>query len=325
MNKIPDTSLKVIDRIQKTKETLFSFELLPPEKGNSIDTVYAAIDPLMEFKPLNINITYHQQEVVYKSINPRLMEKKVVRKRPGTVAISAAIKYRYKITVVPHLICGGFSREDTEDALIDLHFLGMHNLLVLRGDPPRGEKRFIPEPDGNAHAIELVQQIMNMNKGIYLEEELENATPTDFSVGVAGYPEKHSEAPNMESDLKYLKEKVEAGADYIVTQMFFDNSRYFAFVKRCREIGITVPIIPGIKPITYKNDIDLLPRTFTVEIPEDLVREVRKCNTNKDARQVGVEWATQQSRELKANGVPVIHYYTIGISDNIRNIVKEVF
>ena len=241
------------------------------------------------------------------------------------MAISAAISHKYQIPVVPHLICGGFSREDTEDALIDLHFLGMKNLLVLRGDPPRGEKRFIPEPGGHAHALDLVKQIMNMNKGIYVEEEMKNATSTDFSVGVAGYPEKHFEAPNMQTDLHYLKMKVDAGADYIVTQMFFDNQKYFDFVKSCRDIGITVPIIPGIKPITYLNDLNLLPQTFSVDIPQDLVCEVKKCKTNTEARQVGVEWTVEQSRELKAAGVPVIHYYTIGVSDNIQQIASRVF
>jgi methylenetetrahydrofolate reductase (NADPH) len=304
---------------------MFSFELLPPVKGHSIERLYDTIDPLMPFNPLNINITYHQQEVVYKTVEHNLLEKKVVRKRPGTVAISAAISHKYKIPVVPHLICGGFTREDTEDALIDLHFLGMENLLVLRGDPPRGEKRFIPEPGGHAHALDLVKQIMNMNKGIYLEEELENATPTDFSVGVAGYPEKHFEAPNMQTDLHYLKMKVDAGADYIVTQMFFDNQKYFDFVKACRDKGITVPIIPGIKPITFLNDLNLLPQTFSVDIPQDLVCEVKKCKTNTEARQVGVEWTVEQSRELKAAGVPVIHYYTIGVSDNIQQIANRVF
>jgi methylenetetrahydrofolate reductase (NADPH) len=317
--------MKTIDRIRDTTETLFSFELLPPVKGHSMDRLYDAIDPLMPFNPLNINITYHQQEVVYKTVEHNLVEKKVVRKRPGTVAISAAISHKYKIPVVPHLICGGFTREDTEDALIDLHFLGMNNLLVLRGDPPRGEKRFIPEPGGNAHAVDLVKQIMNMNKGIYLEEELKNATTTDFSVGVAGYPEKHFEAPNMQTDLHYLKMKVDAGADYIVTQMFFDNQKYFDFVKACRDMGITVPIIPGIKPITYLNDLNLLPQTFSVDIPQDLVCEVKKCKTNAEARQVGVEWTAEQSRELKAAGVPVIHFYTIGVSDNIQQIASRVF
>jgi methylenetetrahydrofolate reductase (NADPH) len=316
---------KVIDKIRNTRETLFSFELLPPVKGKSIDIIYKAIDPLMEFNPININITYHQQEVEYRQVSNGYLEKKVIRKRPGTVAISAAIRYKYGITVVPHLICGGFSREETEDALIDLHFLGIRNLLTLRGDPPRGEKMFIPEPGGNDHAIDLVRQIMNMNKGIYLDKKLVNSTPTDFSVGVAGYPEKHFEAPNLTTDLKYLKEKVEAGADYIVTQMFFDNRKYFDFVKACRDAGITVSIIPGIKPITFLRDMSILPQTFHIDLPEDLVRELEKCTSNEDAWQVGVDWAIMQSKELKAHGVPVIHYYTIGLSDNIRAIVKEVF
>lgn len=317
--------MKVIDKILNTKETLFSFEILPPVKGNSIDEIYRTIDPLIEFNPMNINITYHQQEVVYKKVNERLLEKKIIRKRPGTVAISAAIKYKYKVTVVPHLICGGFTREETEDALIDLHFLGMHNILILRGDPPKGEKRFVSEEGGHPHAVDLVKQIMNMNKGIYLEEGLENATPTDFSVGVAGYPEKHFEAPNMNSDLRYLKEKVDAGADYIVTQMFFDNKKYFRFVENCRAEGITCPIIPGLKPITFLNDINLLPQTFYIEIPDDLVHELSKCKTNKEARQVGVEWAIIQSKELKKAGVPEIHYYTIGVAENIRQIAEKVF
>lgn len=317
--------MKVIDRIRDTKETLFSFELLPPLKGHSIERLYAGIDPLMEFNPMNINITYHQHDVEYKAIKRNLVEKKVVRKRPGTVAISAAIKNKYKITVVPHLICGGFTRENTEDALIDLHYLGMHNLLVLRGDPPRGEKRFVPEPEGHSHAIDLVKQIVNMNKGIYLEENLVNATPTDFSVGVAGYPEKHHEAPNMQSDLRYLKEKVDAGADYIVTQMFFDNRKYFDFVDLCRAEGIDVPIIPGLKPITFLNDFRLLPQTFSIDLPDELVRELSKCKDTPEARQVGIEWAIMQSRELKSAGVPVLHYYSLGISDNIVAIAKEIF
>ena len=317
--------MKVIDKILNTKETLFSFEILPPVKGNSIDEIYRTIDPLVEFNPMNINITYHQQEVVYKKVDNRLLEKKIIRKRPGTVAISAAVSYKYKVTVVPHLICGGFTQEETEDALIDLHFLGMHNLLILRGDPPKGEKRFVSEEGGHVHAVDLVRQIMNMNIGIYLEEGLENATPTDFSVGVAGYPEKHFEAPNMKSDLRYLKEKVDAGADYIVTQMFFDNKKYFRFVENCRAEGITCPIIPGLKPITYLNDINLLPQTFYIEIPDELVHELSKCKTNKEARQVGVEWAIIQSKELKKAGVPVIHYYTIGIAENIRQIAEKVF
>ena len=317
--------MKVIDKIKNTTETLFSFELLPPVKGNHIDIVYKAIDPLIEFNPLNINITYHQQEAIYKKIDERLLEKKIIRKRPGTVAISAAIKYKYKVTVVPHLICGGFTKEETEDALIDLHFLGMHNLLALRGDPPTGEHRFIPEPGGNEYAVDLVKQIIDMNNGIYLVKDLENPHPTDFSVGVAGYPEKHFEAPNMASDLRNLKAKVDAGADYIVTQMFFENKKYFDFVDACRAAGITVPIIPGLKPITFQSDYRLLPQTFHIDIPDELSSELEKCTTNEEARQVGVEWGIAQSKELKNAGVPAIHYYTIGVSENIRKIAEAVF
>ncbi|MBL7111913.1 MAG: methylenetetrahydrofolate reductase [NAD(P)H] [Bacteroidales bacterium] len=317
--------MKVIDKIKNTTETLFSFELLPPVKGNHIDIVYKAIDPLIEFNPLNINITYHQQEAIYKKIDERLLEKKIIRKRPGTVAISAAIKYKYKVTVVPHLICGGFTKEETEDALIDLHFLGMHNLLALRGDPPKGEHRFIPEPGGNEYAVDLVKQIIDMNNGIYLVKDLENPHPTDFSVGVAGYPEKHFEAPNMASDLRNLKAKVDAGADYIVTQMFFENKKYFDFVDACRAAGITVPIIPGLKPITFQSDYRLLPQTFHIDIPDELSSELEKCTTNEEARQVGVEWGIAQSKELKNAGVPAIHYYTIGVSENIRKIAEAVF
>ena len=317
--------MRLIDRIRDTKESLFSFELLPPIKGNGIEKIYQVIDPLLEYKPLMVNITYHQQEVVYKSVKPNLLEKQVIRKRPGTVAVSGAIMHKYNIPVVPHLICGGFSKENTEDALIDLHYMGIHNLLALRGDPPRGEKRFIPEVNGHSQAIDLVKQIMLMNKGIYLEKEMENAKKTEFSVGVAGYPEKHFESPNLDSDLLHLKEKVDAGADYIVTQMFFENKRYFEFVNRCREMGIDVPIIPGLKPLTFLSDIELLPQTFSVDIPESLVKEARKCKTTQDIRQVGVEWAIQQSKELKSAGVPVLHYYTIGIPDNIMKIAREVF
>jgi len=317
--------MKVIDQIKNAKESLFSFELLPPVKGNSIEKLYNAIDPLMEFNPININITYHQHEVTYKSIKNNLIEKKIVRKRPGTVAISAAIKHKYNITVVPHLICGAFTREETEDALIDLNYLEIHNLLALRGDPPRGEKRFIPEPDGNAQAIDLVKQIVNMNKGVYMEEGQVNTNPTDFSVAVAGYPEKHFEAPNMKSDMQYLKEKVEAGADYIVTQMFFNNKKYFDFVDLCRAEGIKVPIIPGIKPITFLNDLHLLPQTFNIEMPDELVSELKKCKDTMEARQVGIEWGIEQAKELKAKGVPVIHFYSLGVSDNVRAIASEVF
>ncbi len=253
------------------------------------------------------------------------MERRIIRKRPGTVAISAAIANKYNVTVVPHLICGGFTKEETEDVLIDLHFLGMHNLLVLRGDPQKGQRAFIPEHGGHEHTVDLIKQIYDMNKGIYLDEELQNPEHTHFSVGVAGYPEKHYEAPNNDLDMQFLKDKVEAGGEYIVTQMFFDNSKFFDFAERCRAAGITVPIVPGIKPITHMKDVDVLPRVFHIDIPNDLVKEVRKCKTNEEAKEAGVEWTTMQSLELKNAGVPAIHYYTIGISDNIKKIATRVF
>lgn len=317
--------MKVIDKIKTAKKALFTFELLPPLKGHTIQEIYDTIDPLIEFNPAYINITYHQQEVVYKSRPDGLMEKRVIRKRPGTVAIAAAVQNKYKITVVPHMICGGFTKEETEDALIDFHFLGINNLLVLRGDPEKGKRKFIPVEGGHAHSSDLIEQIMNLNKGKYLHEELEDAMPTDFSVGVAGYPEKHIEAPNMDSDLEYLKLKIQKGAEYIVTQMFFDNRKYFDFVNNCREIGIDVPIIPGIKPVSTLNDISLLPQTFSIDLPTELINEIKKCKTNKDVRQVGVEWATMQSNELIKFGVPGIHYYTLDQSDNIKKIVSAVF
>ena len=318
--------MKIIEHLKDSKKPLFSFELLPPLKGHKINSIYKTIDNLIEFKPNNVNITYHQEEVVYKKRENGLLERKTVRKRPGTVAISAAIKNRYPdIYVVPHIICGGFSKDATEYALIDLNFLGIHNVLVLRGDPPKSEHIFKAETDGHKYAIEMVEQIMNMNKGIYLDDDLENITATDFSVGVAGYPEKHVEAPNINTDLKHLKQKVDAGADYIVTQMFFDNQHYFKFVEQCREIGIKVPIIPGIKPISSLRDILLLPKVFNIDIPNDLMKELDKCSSNKDAFQLGVEWGIQQSKELLEYGVQGLHYFTIGISDNIRMIAKEVF
>ncbi|HYW94868.1 MAG TPA: methylenetetrahydrofolate reductase [Bacteroidales bacterium] len=317
--------MKVADKLKTTKKTYFSFELLPPLKGRKLDDIYNAIDPLIEFDPLNINITYHQQESAYRLKNNGLMERRIIRKRPGTVAISAAIAYKYNITVVPHLICGGFTREETEDVLIDLHFLGMHNLLVLRGDPQKGQRAFIAEHGGHEHTVDLIRQISAMNKGIYLDEEIQNPEPTDFSVGVAGYPEKHYEAANNETDLQFLKDKIAAGGEYIVTQMFFNNQKFFEFEERCRSAGITVPIVPGIKPITSVKDIDLLPRVFHIDIPNELVSEVKKCKSNAEAKEVGVEWTTQQSLELKNAGSPAIHYYTIGISDNIRKIAQQVF
>lgn len=318
--------MKVIDLLNKNTETLFSFELLPPLKGKNIESIYRAIDPLIEFGPKHINVTYHQQEVVYKKHKSGLLEKRTIRKRPGTVAISAAIKYRYpSVEVVPHLICGGFTRSETEYALIDLHFLGIKNILALRGDPVRFQKYFEPEAEGHEFAEGLVKQIINMNNGKYIDEELENSTSTDFCVGVAGYPEKHFEAPNQSVDLRHLKEKVDAGASYIVTQMFFDNSKYFEFVDKCREIGINVPIVPGLKPISRLKDIQQIPQTFHISLPEEFTNELEKCKNDTDVFQCGIEWSVQQSKELKNAGVPALHYFTIGISENIRQIAKKVF
>jgi len=317
--------LKVSEHIAAAKNTLFSFELLPPLKGQNIENIENTIQPLMEFDPAFVNVTYHQEEFAYKTLPNGLIEKKTIRKRPGTVGIAAAILYRDGLNVVPHIICGGFTREETENALIDLHFLGVKNLLVVRGDPQPSMKYFQPEPGGHTHSVELVQQISQVNQGIYLEEDLLNTTPTDFSIGVAGYPEKHIESPNMESDLHFLKKKIEAGAEYIVTQMFFDNQKYFSFVDRCRAVGINVPIIPGLKPITSVGQMGTLPQTFNIDLPEALVKELLKCKDNKQAKEVGVEWAIQQSKELIAKQTPVIHFYTMGRSDNVVRIAKAVF
>ncbi len=318
--------MKVVDYLKNTKKTLFSFEILPPLKGKDINLIYEVIDPLMEFNPQYLNITYHREETVYKRHKSGLLEKKTVHKRPGTVAIAAAVKYKYQnVQVVPHLICGGFTKEETENALIDLHFLGIRNLLVLRGDALATEKTFIPEENGHSYAVDLINQINNLNKGLYLDEELHNTTKMDFSMGVAGYPEKHCESPNPETDLYYLKKKIDAGADYIVTQMFFDNKKYFDFVERCRKIGITVPIVPGIKPISVKRHLNTLPGIFSIDIPEDLAKEVRKCKTNDMVRQLGIEWAIMQSKELIEKNAPSLHYYTMGKATNIYEIVKKVF
>lgn len=315
----------VIEHIEQSDSTLFSFELLPPLKGQDFESIQENIDPLIGFDPAYINITYHQQEVVYENLPNGLMKKHTVRKRPGTVGISAAIRYYYNIAIVPHIICGGFTREETENALIDLQFLGINDVLAVRGDPQVGTKKFMPEPEGNVHAVELVKQISNLNKAIYLDEELLNTRSMNFCIGVAGYPEKHEEAPNLESDLYFLKKKIEAGAHYIVTQMFYDNNKYFDFVKRCRNEGIKVPIIPGLKPISTRDQLLSIPKTFNVDIPSDLVKEILKCDENKQVRQVGVDWAIQQSKELMEFGVPVLHYYTMGKSDNVQQIAKAVF
>jgi methylenetetrahydrofolate reductase (NADPH) len=317
--------LKVTEHFKNADKTLFTLEVLPPLKGENVRTLFNHIDPLMEFKPPFIDVTYHREEYVYKQRENGLLEKRSTRKRPGTVGICAAIQNHYKVDTVPHLICGGFSKEETENALIDLQFLGIDNVLVLRGDCVKSESRFVPEPGGHNYATELIEQVVNMNKGVYLDEELASHNGTDFCIGVAGYPEKHFEAPNLKSDLRWLKKKIELGAEYIVTQMFFDNQKYFNFVRQCREEGITVPIIPGLKPLTAKAQLTVLPSLFHIEIPCDLADAVDSCADNKAAAQVGVEWAIQQSKELMEFGVPCLHYYSMGKSESVRKVAEALF
>ena len=318
--------MKVIDHIKKAPgKTQFTFEILPPLKGQNIQSIYESIDPLMEFKPPFIDVTYHREEYVYKELDNGLLEKHVIRKRPGTVGICAALQNKYNVDAIPHILCGGFTKEDTENFLIDLDFLGIDNVVALRGDAIKSETYFKPHKDGHSFASDLVSQIKNLNKGQYLDDEILNTSKTDFCVGVSGYPEKHMEAPSLESDLHFLKKKIEAGADYIITQMFFDNQKYFEFVEKCKSFGIDAPIIPGLKPLATKKQLNALPHRFHVDLPEDLIKQVIKCKDNKQVRQVGVEWCIEQSKELKAAGVPFLHYYSMGKSDNVKAIAEGVF
>jgi len=317
--------MKITDILANTKGCEFTFEILPPLKGQRAQEIFTNIDPLMEFKPPFIDVTYHREETVYKRLDNGLLQEKVVRKRPGTVGICAAIMHRYDTETVPHVLCGGFSKEDTENLLIDLNFLGIENVVALRGDQAKHESYFTPHPEGNSFAIDLVKQIKQLNQGNYLDEDLQNTTATNFCIGVAGYPEKHFEAPSLNIDIEHLKAKVEAGADYIVTQLFFDNSKYFAFVDKCREAGINVPIIPGLKPLSTKRQLSILPQIFHVDIPDELAIQAIKCKDNPQVKQLGIEWCIQQSKELKAAGVPVLHYYSMGTSANIKEIASAVF
>jgi methylenetetrahydrofolate reductase (NADPH) len=287
--------------------------------------IFNLLDPLMEFKPPFIDVTYHREEYIYKKQDSGYYEKTAIRKRPGTVGICAAIMHRYDVDAVPHLICGGFNREDTENALIDLNFLEINNVLALRGDALQFDSKFVPEPGGNAYALDLVKQIDEMNHGRYLDENIENGQKTNFCIGIAGYPEKHFEAPNMESDLAFIKEKVKAGAEYIVTQMFFDNKKYFEYVESCRNAGIHIPIVPGLKPLTKLYQLSSIPRHFYINLPEDLVSSFLSAKTMEAKRQVGIEWCVAQSQELKAAGVPCLHYYTMGDVDTIKKIAESVF
>lgn len=317
--------MKVTEHIAKATSTLFSIEILPPLKGQTIETLFETMDELMEFSPAFVDVTYHREEFVYRDAGNGLLEKKIVRKRPGTVAICAALHNKYKVDIVPHIICGGFNKEETENALIDLNYLGVDNILVLRGDPIKSEGRFKPEQDGHAYAVDLVNQAMNMNKGSYLDLDLKETTKTNFCIGVAGYPEKHFEAPNRKSDLRHLKAKVDAGAEYIVTQMFYDNRAYFKFVDECREYGINVPIIPGLKPLASKAQLNVIPHHFHINLPDDLVQAVEKAKTDAEVKQIGIEWCIAQSKELMKGGAPILHYYTMGKATSTQAIAKAVF
>jgi methylenetetrahydrofolate reductase (NADPH) len=305
--------------------TLFSFEVLPPLKGQHIQTLFDHIDPLMEFNPPFIDVTYHREEFEYKKLPNGLMERKTVRKRPGTVGICAALQNKYKIDAVPHIICGGFTKEETENALIDLNFLGIDNIMVLQGDARKPDRDFKPEKGGHAYASELLEQVVELNRGIFLDDELEQAHHSDFCIGVSGYPEKHMAAPNLELDMKYLKQKVDKGADYIVTQMFFDTQKYIDFVTKCREMDINIPIVPGLKPITSLRQLTILPQIFHIDLPYDLTNALEKAKNNDQAKEIGIEWAIQQSKELIEFGVPTLHYYSMGKSESVYKVAREVF
>ena len=318
--------MKVTEHIENAKgKSLFSFEILPPLKGQNIQSIFDSIDPLMEFKPPFIDVTYHREEYQYKELPSGLLEKKIVKKRPGTVGICAAVQNKYQVDAIPHILCGGFTKEDTENFLIDMDFLDIDNVVALRGDAVKTETYFKPEKAGNHFASELVTQISNLNNGIYIDDDLQNTSKTNFCIGVSGYPEKHMEAPSMDSDIHFLKQKIKNGADYIITQMFFDNKKFFDFVDKCRAAGITVPIIPGLKPISTKKQLNLIPHRFSVDLPDDLIMAIVKAKDNDAVSEIGIEWCTAQSKELIAASIPVLHYYSMGKSDNIKAIIQNVF
>jgi len=317
--------MKVTDHLKRASRTLFSVEILPPLKGASIQNIWDMLDPIMEFNPAFIDVTYHREEYIYKKHDSGLLEKFSMRKRPGTVGICAAIINKYQVDTVPHIICGGFSKEETENALIDLNFLGINNLLLIRGDAIKSESAFHPDPNGHNYAIDLVSQVVDMNHGKYLDRDLKEVAPSDFCIGVAGYPEKHFEAPNLSFDLKFLKAKIDAGADYIVTQMFFDNKKFFEFQDKVRELGINVPIVPGLKPITARKQTTLLPKVFHIDLPDALQSELDKCKNDEEVKNVGIEWCIAQSKELVQHQIPCLHYYTMGKSDVTCRIARGVF
>lgn len=316
--------MKLTEGLAGAKNTIISFEILPPTKGKSIESIYEHLDPLMEFKPAFINVTYHRAEQVFKKRPDNSFERVEIRKRPGTVGICAALMNKYKVDAIPHMICGGFSKEETENALIDLNFLGVKNVLALRGDAAANEKFFTPHPAGHRYAEDLVKQIIGLNQGHYLEEDIMDGVKTDFCIGVAGYPEKHYEAPNMDTDIYYLKRKMELGADYVTTQMFFRNQHFYNYVDRCREHGVNVPIIPGLKPLTGKRQLTMIPSIFNVEVPVELYTEMNKAKTEADCERVGEEWLLEQCRDLLKNNVPVLHFYTLGKPHVIYNVLKQL-
>ncbi len=318
--------MKVIDLVNGSKSTAFSFELLPPLKGKGTEQLFGQVESLLEFDPKYINITTHHSEFIDRTLSSGEVVRQNIRKRPGTVAIAAAIQNKYNITAVPHVICMGFSKAETEYALVDMDILGIHDLLVLQGDKGRLEPNFIPENEMHKYAVELQGQIGRFNKGFFIDDtEMASKPSVPFSYGVAGYPEKHEDAPSMDSDIHFLKEKVKAGADYVVTQMFFDNQKYFEFVDRCRAEGITIPIIPGIKPVVLMNQLTVLPKIFRSSIPEPFATELAKCKTDEEAKQVGVEWSIKQCKELMAAGVPSLHFYTLMATDSVAKIAKAIY
>ena len=317
--------MKVVDLIKHTNKTAFSFEVLPPLKGTGIEKLYQSIDTLREFDPQYINITTHRSEFVYKELGNGLFERSRLRRRPGTVAVAAAIHNKYNITTVPHILCSGFSREDIEYVLLDLQFLNITDLLVLRGDKAKHEAAFTPEVNGPAHAIELAEQINDFNKGVFVDGSPIKVTNTPFSYGVACYPEKHEEAPNLEQDIYWLKKKVEAGAEYAVTQLFYDNRKYFQFMEKVRAAGINIPIIPGIKPFRKQSQLSVIPKTFKVDIPQELALEALKCSTEQETERLGIEWCIQQCKELIQHGVPSIHFYSVGAVESIKEVAKVIY
>lgn len=317
--------MKVTDILNESKKPLFTFELLPPLKGHTIEGIFNATEKLMKYEPSYINITNHQDETIYEDDGNNSIVRKTIRKRPGTIGIAAALQYRYGIPAIPHLICGGMSDLEIENTLIELNFLGIDNVFALRGDPPKGESKFIPRENGYTYSSEMVSQISRMNRGIYLEKSLKDPLCTDFCIGVAGYPEKHFEAPNLEVDIQSIKIKQDSGANYVVTQLFYDNEKFYKFVDLCRAAGITIPIIPGLKPFSRKSHLTIIPKTFSIDIPVELYNQVVKANKVEEIREIGVWWATKQVNDLIAHGVPGIHFYTLGSVDSVAKIVENCY